>query len=108
MPQQFADGFASGGTATLNQVGGVGDLGATILAAVPPAQQAQVEPLIPAIVAGIHNAFSLATASTFVIGIVTCLIAAFVVLVLMPAGRMGESEEAVPMMLEPETVPVED
>ena len=34
VPQQFADGFASGGTATLNQVGGVGDLGATILAAV--------------------------------------------------------------------------
>jgi len=108
VPQQFADTFAAGGTATLNQVGGVGDLGATILAAVPPALQAQVEPLIPGIVAGIHNAFSLATASTFVIGIVSCLIAAFVVLVLMPAGRMGESEGAVPMMLEPETVPIED
>jgi EmrB/QacA subfamily drug resistance transporter len=108
VPQQFADGFASGGTATLNQVGGVGDLGATILAAVPPDLQPQVEPLIPAIVSGIHGAFSLATASTFVIGIVTCLIAAFVVLVVMPAGRMGVAEGAVPMALEPETVPIEE
>lgn len=108
VPQQFADTFAGGGTATLNQVGGVGDLGATILAATPPALQAQVEPLIPGIVAGIHNSFSLATASTFVIGIITCLIAAFVVLVLMPAGRMGESEESVPMTLQPQTVPIED
>jgi hypothetical protein len=39
---------------------------------------------------------------------VTCLIAAFVVLVVMPAGRMGVAEGAVPMALEPETVPIEE
>jgi predicted MFS family arabinose efflux permease len=90
VPEQFADQFAQGGTSTLNQLGGVGDLGAAILAQVPEQFRATVEPLIPGIVAGIHEAFSLATAATFVLGIVSALIAALVVLVVLPAGRMGE------------------
>ncbi len=89
VPQQFADQFSSGGSQALNQVGGVGDLGASILAGVPEQARAQVEPLIPAIVDGIHQAFSLATDSTFVIGIITAVLAALVVLVVMPAARMG-------------------
>jgi EmrB/QacA subfamily drug resistance transporter len=93
VPAQFASGFAAGGTDALNQIGGVGDLGASILAQVPEAARAQVEPLIPAIVSGIHEAFSIATASTFVVGIISALIALVVVLVVMPAGRMGEREE---------------
>ena len=52
-----------------------------------------VEPLIPAIVDGIHTAFSIATASTFVVGIVTALLAAVLILVVMPAGKMGEQAE---------------
>ncbi|HEX6139798.1 MAG TPA: MDR family MFS transporter [Candidatus Limnocylindria bacterium] len=97
VPQQFADAFASGGGSSLNQIGGVGDLGAAILAQVPEPFRAQVEPLIPAIVSGIHEAFSLATASTFVIGIVTALIAALVVLAVMPArvGQHGGAEAPV-------------
>jgi hypothetical protein len=89
VPEQFATAFAQGGTGALNEIGGVGDLGASILAQVPEQFRAQVEPLIPGIVSGIHEAFSLATAATFTIGIVTALIAAFVVLVVMPAGRIG-------------------
>ncbi|HSM15997.1 MAG TPA: MFS transporter, partial [Gemmatimonadales bacterium] len=92
VPQQFADGFASGGTAALNQIGGVGDLGASILAQVPEAFRAQIEPIIPAIVSGIHQAFSIATGATFILGVVSALLAAVVVLVVMPAGRMGERE----------------
>jgi hypothetical protein len=41
-------------------------------------------------VGAIHTAFSIATASTFVVGIGTVLVAAAVVLVLMPAGRIGQ------------------
>jgi EmrB/QacA subfamily drug resistance transporter len=92
VPQEFVSQFPITGDA-LNQLTGVGDLGAAILAQVPPAFQAQVEPLIPAIVEGIHVAFSIATGATFVIGIVTALAAALVVLVQLPGGRMQELAE---------------
>jgi EmrB/QacA subfamily drug resistance transporter len=93
VPPAFADQFTAGGASSLNQLAGVGDLGAAILAQVPPAFQAQVEPFIPAIVGAIHTAFSIATSATFSIGIVTSLLAAAVVLVWMPGGRMGEASE---------------
>ena len=94
VPAQFASQF-SGATdaSSFNELTSVGDLGASILAQVPEAFRAQVEPIIPMIVSGIHAAFSLATASTFVVGIFTALLAALVVLVLMPAGKMGERQE---------------
>jgi hypothetical protein len=52
--------------------------------------------MIPAIVEGIHTAFSIATGATFVVGIVTSLLAALVVLVLLPAGKVGERVGSVP------------
>ncbi|MDQ2933704.1 MAG: MFS transporter [Chloroflexota bacterium] len=94
VPAQFATQFASGGSSTLNNLARVGNLGATILAQVPAAFRSQVQPFIPAMVSGIHQAFSLATAATFVIGIITALFAALIVLVVLPAGRMGENAEA--------------
>ena len=94
VPAQFASAFTSGGSSALNNLARVGDLGASILAQVPPAFRPQVEPLIPAMVSGIHEAFSLATAATFTIGIITAVLAAVIVLVVMPAGRMGEAEGA--------------
>ena len=95
VPGPFADQFASsGGAASFNELTSVGDLGASILERVPEAARPQVEPLIPAIVDGIHTAFSLATGATFAIGIVTVLLAAAVVAVIMPAGRIGEREES--------------
>ena len=39
----------------------------------------------------IYKAFSMATGAAFVVGIVTALLAATVVLVLMPAGKVGEA-----------------
>jgi EmrB/QacA subfamily drug resistance transporter len=92
VPEQFVSQFPITGDA-LNQLTGVGDLGAAILAQVPPAFQEQVAPLIPAIVEGIHAAFSIATGATFVIGVVTALAAAAVVLVGLPGGRMQELAE---------------
>ena len=38
----------------------------------------------------IHQSISIATGATFVLGIVTALLAALVVLIVMPAGKIGE------------------
>ena len=107
VPPAFADAFTSGGGQVLNQIAGVGDLGAAILAQVPPEFQAQVEPFIPAIVDAIHTAFAIATGATFVIGIVTALMAAAVVAIWMPNTRMREMAEQRPesaaSQLEPAT-----
>ncbi len=77
VPQQMVDQFAvqtSGGRATdLLRVGG--DLGATILAGVPEPFRAAVEPLIPNIVFGVHQAFSLAVSQVFLIGAGTTIVA---------------------------------
>jgi MFS family permease len=93
VPAQFTDQFASGEGSALNDIASVGDLGTAILADVPEQFRPMVEPIIPAIVEGIHTAFSIATGATFVVGIVTSLLAALVVLVLLPAGRVGERSE---------------
>ena len=93
VPEPIVTGFSSGGGGTLNDISGVGDLGASILADVPAQFQAQVEPFVPAIVDGIHQAFSIATAATFGVGILTALVAALVVLVVLPGRRMGEGAE---------------
>ena len=95
LPEPMVSGFSSGGGSTLNDLSSVGDLGASILAQVPAAFRAQVEPFIPAIVDAIHEAFSIATAATFGVGIVTALLAALVVLVALPGRRMGEGSEPV-------------
>ena len=79
VPQQFVDQFAGGQSV---DVTGTGDLGQRILAAVPEPARAAVEPLIPGIVHAIYEAFSLAVASTFWVGIVGALIGAVVVLFL--------------------------
>jgi EmrB/QacA subfamily drug resistance transporter len=94
VPPDLAGQFAQGGASALNNLSGVGDLGAKILAGLPPDAQAQIKPVIPLIVTGIHEAFSIATAATFVIGIGAALVAAAIVLIGLPGGRMGEAVEA--------------
>jgi hypothetical protein len=94
VPQQVAKSFATGGSSTLNNLSGVGDLGARILAGMSPDVRAQVEPFIDGIVKGIHEAFSIATASTFTVGIITALLAALLVAVGLPNAQMGATAEA--------------
>jgi EmrB/QacA subfamily drug resistance transporter len=72
VPQPVVDGFAGGGAVDLT---GTGDLGQRILASVPAAQQPQIAPLIPSIVHGIYEAFSIAIAATFWVGVVGAVIA---------------------------------
>lgn len=93
VPPDLAARFAQGGGAALNNLSGVGDLGAAILASVPPEAHDRVAPLIPAIVAGIHQAFSIATSATFTVGIASALAAAVIVVVLLPRTRIGEPPE---------------
>jgi hypothetical protein len=59
---------------------GVGSGSAAFLASLPADVRGLVEPFVPAIVGAIHSAFSIATASTFAIGIGTSLLAAVLVL----------------------------
>jgi len=94
VPQEVAKGFAAGGSSTLNNLSGVGDLGARILAGMPADVRAQVAPFIDGIVKGIHEAFSIATASTFTVGIITALLAALLVVVGLPGARMGATADA--------------
>jgi hypothetical protein len=84
----------AGGGVQPDAIGGVGDLGAAILAQVPAAFRAQVEPFIPAIVDAIHQAFSIATANTFVIGIGASLIAAGLVALLREVPMRNEMPAA--------------
>jgi EmrB/QacA subfamily drug resistance transporter len=79
VPAQVVSGFAqasSSGALDFNQLTGVGDLGAAILAGIPEAFRGAVEPFIGQIVAGIHQAFSLGVAQTFWIGVGATVIAA--------------------------------
>ena len=76
VPQPVVDGFAGGGAVDLT---GTGDLGQRILASVPQDQQPQIAPLIPAIVHAIYEAFSIAIAATFWVGVVGAIIAVIAV-----------------------------
>jgi EmrB/QacA subfamily drug resistance transporter len=81
VPQQFVDQFQSQGGSGLDLTG-VGDLGTQILAQVPDQFKAIVEPLIPNIVAGIHEAISIAIANSFWLGIGGAIVAALAALLL--------------------------
>jgi EmrB/QacA subfamily drug resistance transporter len=78
VPGQLVDGFQQGvssGQVDLNRLTGTGDLGQTILASAGPLADV-IRPFITNIVEGIHEAFSLAVASTFWIGVGAALLAA--------------------------------
>jgi EmrB/QacA subfamily drug resistance transporter len=90
VPARIVAGFAGGGF-DLNQLRGAGvDLGRQILAAVPEQLRAVVEPVIPNIVAGIHQAISLAIADTFVFAALMT-IAGLGVAILLPEARRGRA-----------------
>jgi EmrB/QacA subfamily drug resistance transporter len=79
VPPQVVSQFAGGQGGGVDLTG-TGDLGQRILASVPEQARATIAPLVPNIVDGIHQAFSIALASTFWVGIVAALVgAAFMV-----------------------------
>ena len=84
VPPQLAEMMAGGGLGA-NRLTAVGDLGTAILGGVPEAPGPRSSPSSPTLVNAIYEAFSLATASTFTVGIVGSLIAAGLVLLLREA-----------------------
>jgi EmrB/QacA subfamily drug resistance transporter len=83
IPQQLIDGFAaSGGSDSALEFTGTGDLGAQILASVPPEAQAFIAPFIDQLVDSIHQAFAIAISSTFWVSIGAAIVAAVLVLFL--------------------------
>jgi EmrB/QacA subfamily drug resistance transporter len=74
VPAVVVNGFTQAihsGALDFNQLTGTGDLGHSIAAAQPA-----LAPVVPQIVAGIHEAFSLGVASTFIIGVGAAIVAA--------------------------------
>ncbi len=99
VPDQMISQFASarGNSESLIVVGQ--DLGKSILANVPEQFRAVVEPLIPNIVHGIYQAYSVAVGSIFQIGMFTtiaALVAAFVMKELPLRTTMGHGPSAAP------------
>jgi hypothetical protein len=92
IPQQAIDQFTaagqSGNGSVLNLTA-TGDLGAAILQSVPEQVRPFVQPLIPQIVQAVHEAFALAIASTFWVGIAAAAIAAVLVLFLRESDMRG-------------------
>jgi EmrB/QacA subfamily drug resistance transporter len=74
VPDTIVNGFTAAmhsGQVDFNQLTGTGDLGQSIVAAQPA-----LAPVVDKIVAGIHQAFSLGVASTFIIGVGASILAA--------------------------------
>ncbi len=111
VPQQLVTQFGSG-QVNNGQISAVGDLGAQILAQTPVLARPIVEPLIPNIVAGFHEAFSVAIGSALWLGVAAAGISVLVVLFGLPElplrrhfgegqSAMTESPAALDASLEP-------
>ena len=89
-------GGALAGAGGVQALTGVGASSAAFIASLPADVRGVVEPFAPAIVGAVHSAFSIATASTFALGIGTSLLAAGLVLLFREApARAREVADAV-------------
>ncbi len=86
-------GQALAGSGGLEALTGVGASGAALIASLPADARGLVEPFVPAILDAVHQAFSIATASTFVLGIGTSVLAAGLVLLLREAPAVAGAAE---------------
>ena len=91
VPTRVGQALAAGGG--VQAFTGVGSGDASFLASLPPEVRGVVEPFVPAIVEAIHSAFTTATASTFVLGIATSVLAAALVLLFREAPATASARE---------------
>ncbi|HET9851693.1 MAG TPA: MDR family MFS transporter [Candidatus Limnocylindrales bacterium] len=97
IPPQFVDAFQSqGGGGNALSFTGTGDLGKRILDSLPPEAVPFVQPFIAQIVTSLQEAFALAIASTFWIGIAAAVIAAVFVLFVKDPDRAAARPEGAP------------
>jgi EmrB/QacA subfamily drug resistance transporter len=89
--QAFGSAGGAAGNA-LGQLTGTGDLGQQILAGTPEPFRPLVQANLDAIVAGIHDAFAIATASVFWVGVIAAVTAAVFVLFLREAPMRDAAE----------------
>jgi hypothetical protein len=99
VPEQFVGQFA-GNSGSFNLTG-TGDLGARILEQVPAEFKALVEPLIPSIVNGIHEAISLALGGAVWVGVGAAILAVIAVLFLKEVPLRSSWDEGPPPEAEP-------
>jgi EmrB/QacA subfamily drug resistance transporter len=95
VPDSLAAGLTTGSGAVASEAStNVGDLGALILAALPAETRPVVEPFIGGVVEAMHEAFSLATGTAFLIGIAAVLVGFVILLPLretrLPLERLAE------------------
>jgi EmrB/QacA subfamily drug resistance transporter len=94
VPQQVLAGFqqaVASGAVDFNQLTGVGDIGAAITANFP-----QLAPVVPAIVEGIHGAFSLAVGQTFWLGVGGSIVATIAALAIKELPLRASNAAPVP------------
>jgi len=97
VPSQIIQGFQqAGGALDTGNLTSVGDMGAAILAAIPPQFQAVVAPYITNIVAGIHGAFSLAVGQTFYLGVFGAIVAGIAALAIKELPLRASNRVPVP------------
>ncbi len=83
VPQQLVAQLGSG-QVNNSEIGAVGNLGAQILAQTPAQFKPVVQPFIPNIVTGFHEAFSVAIANALWLGVGAGILGALVVLLFLP------------------------
>jgi EmrB/QacA subfamily drug resistance transporter len=98
IPQAFVDAFnQQGGGGSALDLTGTGDLGQRILSSLPPEAVPFVQPFIAQIVTSLQEAFALAIATTFWVGIGAAILAAVFALFLRNPKPTARPEDAAPV-----------
>jgi EmrB/QacA subfamily drug resistance transporter len=94
LPSQLTAHFSGTGTFSENNIASVGNLGQTILQAVPAASRAEVRPFLPQIVGALHNAMSLALGGVFWVAVVGAVLGFLATLVIRELPLRGSGRQA--------------
>jgi EmrB/QacA subfamily drug resistance transporter len=94
LPSQLTAHFSAGGALSENNIASVGNLGQTILQAVPAAARPAVQPHLGQIVAALHSAMSLALGDVFWVALVGAVLGFLATLVMRELPLRGSRQAA--------------
>jgi EmrB/QacA subfamily drug resistance transporter len=100
LPSQLTSHFSAGGALSENNIASVGNLGQTILQAVPAAQRPAVQPFIGQIVGALHNAMSLALGDVFWVAFAGAVLGFLATLLLHEIPLRGSHRQTAPVAIE--------